>query len=292
MDTAYCGRVDGRENRAASEKKEEKRKTIMQWIKDFYGNLIDLIGFIVGKTSDQGADIVIRALPLVSPAPNAISVYYVSQTALNFRQGQALVFACTVEFLLFGLFEVTLLMFDGLQGNSRRYKYPFWIMLGVSTLVMFLIIGVVYYVEAAHSVLAVLPLFSAAGATALALKRWHVRNLETEIVQQKRTVETVQTEPKKLHSGKNRKIPEYSETVQNRPTGEDLAKEKLFDILDREKSGDLPRQKREDLYKQVGLTRTRMYELIKQWSVEQHPEIVQQLPQPVMHLNGNKKEIS
>jgi hypothetical protein len=32
-------------------------------IKEFYGSVIDLIGYIVGHTSDHGADIAIRALP-------------------------------------------------------------------------------------------------------------------------------------------------------------------------------------------------------------------------------------
>lgn len=54
-----------------------------------------------------------------------------------------------------------------------------------------------------------------------------------------------------------------------RPTGVDDKKDELFDILNRERDGDLPKQKREDLYKQLGLTRTRMYELIKEWNTAQ-----------------------
>lgn len=149
----------------------------MEAIKNFYGRLIDLIGFIVGHTSDHGADIAIRALPILSPMPNAISMFYVSQTTLGFGFWQALGFALAVEFALFGLFEVALMMFDGIQTDMRRYHYPFWLAVGVAVVVMVLIIVVVALLETSHRILAVLPLFSAAGAVALALRRWHARNM-------------------------------------------------------------------------------------------------------------------
>lgn len=148
----------------------------MQWIKNFYGELINLVGFIVGETSDQSADIVIRALPLVAPAPNAISMFYVSQSVLGFNWWQAFTFATCVEFVLFGLFEGSLFMFDGYQLDARRYKWPLVFSVFVSLMALVLIIKIVSSLETEHSILAVLPLLSAAGATTLALKRWHVRN--------------------------------------------------------------------------------------------------------------------
>lgn len=149
---------------------------MITWIKEFYGSLIDLIGFIVGHTSDHGADIAIRALPILSPMPNAIGMYYVSMTVLSFGHWQALAFALAIEFALFGLFEVALMMFDGVQLDERRYKWPFGLSVAVAIIVMALIILVVWRLETAHPILAVLPLFSAAGAVALALRRWHARN--------------------------------------------------------------------------------------------------------------------
>lgn len=148
----------------------------MDTIKRFYGSLIDLIGFIVGHTSDHGADIAIRALPILSPMPNAIGMYYVSMTVLGFGHWQALAFALAIEFALFGLFEVSLMMFDGIQVDEKRYRWPFGLSVAVAIIVMALIIIVVYRLEVAHPILAVLPLFSAAGAVALALRRWHARN--------------------------------------------------------------------------------------------------------------------
>lgn len=153
----------------------------MENIKDFYGRLIDLIGFIVGHTSDQGADIAIRALPILSPMPNAIGIYYVSMTVLGFGNWQALAFALAIELALFGLFEVTLMMFDGIQVDEQRYRWPFFLSVGVSAVIMLLIITVVFWLETAHPILAVLPLFSAAGAVALALRRWHARNTQTRL---------------------------------------------------------------------------------------------------------------
>lgn len=144
--------------------------------KRVFSLLVGLISFTIGTIADEGADIVIRALPLATPMPNAISVFWVSQTTLGFSWWQALAFAATIEFALFGLFEVTLIMFDGYQDMPARYRWPFIISVAVSLLVLVLIVIIVYRIESAHTVLASLPLLSAAGATALALKRWHVRN--------------------------------------------------------------------------------------------------------------------
>lgn len=155
-------------------------------IKEFYGSVIDLIGYIVGHTSDHGADIAIRALPILSPMPNAIGMYYVSMHTLSFGHWQALTFALAIEFALFGLFEVALMMFDGTQADERRYRWPFRLAVTVAVVVMALIIIVVFRLETAHPILAVLPLFSAAGAVALALRRWHARNMANGIPQPKR----------------------------------------------------------------------------------------------------------
>lgn len=153
---------------------------VFESIKRFYGALIDLVGFIVDKTSEQGADIAIRALPIVSPLPNAISMYYVSQTALHFTDWQAKAFAAAMELALFGLFEVVLKMFDGWQKNPTRYSIPLRLATGIAVFVMILIIGVVAFVETSRPILATLPLFSAAGAAALSLRRWHAHNEQVD----------------------------------------------------------------------------------------------------------------
>lgn len=146
--------------------------------KNIYGGIIDLIGFLVDKTSDQGADIAIRALPFISPIPNAISMYYVSQDALEFGDTQAKAVAIGMELILFGCFELTIRMFDGYLKNKSRYKWPFYISIIIALGVMALIMWFINHIETKHNVLAILPLFSAASATGLFLRRWHIQQLE------------------------------------------------------------------------------------------------------------------
>ncbi|MBK8467777.1 MAG: hypothetical protein IPL32_18350 [Chloracidobacterium sp.] len=153
-----------------------QENAVTKVIKDLYASLVNLVGFIISHTSDQLADIAIRALPILIPVPNAIGIYFVSQSALGFSDHQALAFALAIECALFGLSEVVLMMFDGLQDNEAVYRWPFRLSVGVATLTMILIILIVYWLETAHPILAVLPLFSAAGAAALALRRWDIRN--------------------------------------------------------------------------------------------------------------------
>lgn len=148
--------------------------------KELYKWLMEFVGYIVGTTSDQAADIAARSLPIVAPLPNAISVYFVSQSALGFNQWQALAFACAIEIAMFAVIEIALIMFDGLLSDERRYKGAFRLSLCVSVGVLALIIGFVVFVEISHEkghpVLAGMPLLSGASAIMLALKRWHVRN--------------------------------------------------------------------------------------------------------------------
>lgn len=149
------------------------------WLKRWYRGLIDLIAFVVGHTSDQGADVAIRALPILVPLPNAISMYFVSKTVLGFTHEQALAFAAAIECAMFGLIEVSLHMFDGYLKDKKRYQWPFYISLGVVGLVTLIIIVLVYRLEvgaAGHTILALLPVMSCASAVGLGLKRWHNRN--------------------------------------------------------------------------------------------------------------------
>lgn len=209
-------------------------------IKRIFSLFIGLISFTVGTVADEGADIVIRALPLATPMPNAISVFWVSQTTLRFSWWQALAFAATIEFALFGLFEVTLIMFDGYQARPTRYKWPFLIAVSVSLLVLVMIVIIVYQIENAHTVLASLPLLSAAGATALALKRWHMRNSAAEkpqsiaafpqtIVEQLQ--ESVDDPIAKMHAARQAKIAQRRDKILHIAGTEELSIEQLVERL-------------------------------------------------------------
>lgn len=178
------------------------------WLKQWYRSLIDLIAFVVGHTSDQGADVAIRALPILVPLPNAISMYFVSKTVLGFTHEQALAFAAAIECAMFGLIEVSLHMFDGYLKDRRRYQWPFYISLSVVGLVTFIIIVLVYRLEvgaSGHTILALLPVMSCASAVGLGLKRWHNRNehqtqteLESELSLAKGSIEELQNQLSEL----------------------------------------------------------------------------------------------
>lgn len=143
----------------------------------------------------------IRALPILVPLPNAISMYFVSITVLGFTHEQALAFAAAIECAMFGLIEVALHMFDGYLKDKRRYAWPFYISLGVVFLVTLIIIELVYTLEVGadgHTILALLPVMSCASAVGLGLKRWHNRNesqtqteLETKLFDAKGSIETL-----------------------------------------------------------------------------------------------------
>jgi membrane protein implicated in regulation of membrane protease activity len=148
----------------------------------FYGWLLNLIGYIIGATSDQAAEIAARAMPLVVPIPNAISVYLVSQSHLGFNGWQALAFAAAIEISMFAVIEVALYIFDGYMEDKEKYKLPLWISIIACILVLVIIIVFVIVVELSvangHPVLAMLSLLSAAAAVMLALKRWRKRDVE------------------------------------------------------------------------------------------------------------------
>lgn len=185
----------------------------MTHLKDWYKSLVDLIAFVVGHTSDQGADVAIRALPILVPLPNAISMYFVSKTVLGFTHEQALAFAAAIECAMFGLIEVALHMFDGYLKDKRRYAWPFYISLGVVVVVTVIIIRLVYVLEIGaegHTILALLPVMSCASAVGLGLKRWHNRNeqqtqteLETKLGLAEGSIQTLSNQLSEL-GGTNR----------------------------------------------------------------------------------------
>lgn len=180
----------------------EEYPAYIDWIKRQYGSIIHLLWYIVTETSDRGADIAARALALIAPIPNAVSVYNVSQHSLNFTEHQALAFALTIELVLFAIIEVALHMWNGWLSNPKRYSIPLAASILVALLVLAIVVTTVYQLEVksgGHWVLALLPLISLCAFVALGLKRWHERGIQTHSVNaQKRTNRTVQTKPAQI----------------------------------------------------------------------------------------------
>lgn len=168
----------------------EDNPIYVRWVKRHYGALVHVLWYIATETSDRGADIAARALALLAPLPNAVSVYNVSQHSLGYSQLQAFAFAMAIELALFAIIEVALHMWDGMLGNRKRYAWPLGVSVVATAGVLTIVILVVYHLEVktgGHWVLALLPLISLFAFVALGLKRWHERPAAQRTAQAKRT---------------------------------------------------------------------------------------------------------
>lgn len=162
----------------------------VQAIKRHYGAVVHVLWYVVTETSDRGADIAARALALLAPLPNAVSVYNVSQHNLGYSHTQALAFALAMELALFAIIEVALHMWDGFLGNRKRYAWPLGVSIAAALGVLAIVVSVVYNLEVktgGHWILASLPFISLFAFVALGLKRWHERPVAQRTAQAKRT---------------------------------------------------------------------------------------------------------
>lgn len=156
----------------------EDEPIYVRWVRRHYGALMYVLWFIATETSDRGADIAARALALLAPLPNAVSVYNVSQQSLGYAPVQALAFAFAIELALFAVIEVALHMWDGYLANPQRYAIPLAASIIATVGVLAIVVSVVYQLEVktgGHWILASLPFISLCAFVALGLKRWHER---------------------------------------------------------------------------------------------------------------------
>lgn len=160
---------------------------------DLYDSALHFVDFVVSRTSDSLAEIMIKALPLLAPLPNAISIYYIVQhDPLKYNGVQAFAAAAALECMFFALTEVTLIMWDGAQ-SDRRYWWPLGIIGGAFAAYFALVLWLVYALESAHGNYAPMafPFVSLVAAVALGCFRWHKRNH----AQSTRRVKTAQSKP-------------------------------------------------------------------------------------------------
>lgn len=147
-----------------------------------YDELLQFIDFVVHRTSDSLAGILIKALPLLAPVPNAISIWRIVQEApLNYDRVQAGALAAAVEGMFFALTEVVLNMFDGWLDDAQRYLVPLWISIGAFVGYFILIMWVVAQIETSI-VARAFPVVSLIAAIVLGCARWHKRNSATSVV--------------------------------------------------------------------------------------------------------------
>ena len=145
----------------------------------FYDGILFIIDFIVSRTSDSLAGILIKALPLLAPVPNAVSVWRISQAApLHYDTLQAGALAASVEGMFFALTEVVLNMFDGYLLDKARYKWPLWIAGGL-LIGFFALVEVIVICIETNPVAMAFPFISLIAAVGLGCARWHQRNQKT-----------------------------------------------------------------------------------------------------------------
>lgn len=142
----------------------------------FYDGILFIIDFIVSRTSDSLAGILIKALPLLAPVPNAVSVWRISQAApLHYDTLQAGALAASVEGMFFALTEVVLNMFDGYLLDKARYKWPLGIAGGL-LIGFFALVEVIVICIETNPVAMAFPFISLIAAVGLGCARWHQRN--------------------------------------------------------------------------------------------------------------------
>ena len=160
-----------------------------------YDGLLAIVDFVVSRTSDTLADIMIRALPLLAPLPNAISIFYILQHTSDYSTLQAFAVAGSMECMFFALTEVALKLWDRAY-IDRRYAWPLGIIsvlfVGYFALVMWLVATL--EVQQNNYAPLAFPLVSVVAALTLGCERWHKRNIA---IMQKPTKSTVQ-KPKEI----------------------------------------------------------------------------------------------
>lgn len=164
-------------------------KKVFSWIADnintqaftnLYDSLLFVIDFVVSRTSDSLAGILIKALPLLAPVPNAVSVWRISQHApLNYDTLQAGALAASVEGMFFALTEVVLNMFDGYLLDEDRYKWPLGIAVTILVAFFMLVEVIVYHIET-NPIACAFPVISLIAAVALGCARWHKRGATSQ----------------------------------------------------------------------------------------------------------------
>lgn len=152
---------------------------MVEKITNIYASILEVIDFVVSRTSDSLADILTKALPLVAPVPNAVSIYYVSMSTLDYNWVQALAVAASIECMFFALTEVVLKSWELWRTDKDEYWMPLAVSVGAFVTFFLLVMGLVYTLEvsAGHSMAPLaFPVVSVVSAIALGVTRWHNRS--------------------------------------------------------------------------------------------------------------------
>ena len=159
---------------------EKTERTIYESTRHHWDEVLATLRHIVTQFADEAVEVAARAVMLMAPMPNAISVFNITQVQQGFSQFQAFAFSMTIEIVIFFLIEIALLMLSRWLERKPVYRWAFIGMCVVVLAATGIVIRMVYVLEP-HKVMAWLPVISLCSFVAIGLKRWDARNLASGV---------------------------------------------------------------------------------------------------------------
>ena len=159
---------------------------IYDWAKSvnrFWFTVFHIITYFFTALADNSLKIISRAIVLIVPIPNAVSVFYLSQTHLGFGWWQALSMAFGIEIVAFFMIGISLYLLGGWLLYGSKWLIPLTLSIGATVAVIAVIVRYVYYLESisgGHTILAWLPTLSIGAFIALGVEQWHNRQAEVQ----------------------------------------------------------------------------------------------------------------
>ena len=147
-------------------------------IETHYNAVLGIFRHFITQFADESVEIAARAVALAAPLPNAINMYNVAQRDLGYSSFASFAFALTLEIVVFLLVEVALKLWDGYLLKPERFRYPFYVAIGIVLLATSVVMGIVYVLEP-HKIMSFLPIVSLCSFVGIGLKRWDERNAKT-----------------------------------------------------------------------------------------------------------------
>lgn len=146
-----------------------------------YNALLGMLRHLITQFADESVEIAARAVAIFAPLPNAINMYNVAMRDLGYSMFASFAFALTLEIVVFLLVEVSLRLWDGYLSKPARFRYPFYVSIGIVLLATMVVMGIVYVLEP-HKIMAFLPIVSLCSFVGIGLKRWDERNAKNDAV--------------------------------------------------------------------------------------------------------------
>lgn len=154
---------------------EKTERTMYESIRHHWNEILATARHIVTQFADEAVEVAARAVMLMAPMPNAISVFNITQVQQGFSRFQAFAFSMTIEIVIFFLIEIALLMLTRWLERKPVYRWAFIGMCVVVLSATGIVIRMVYVLEP-HKVMSWLPVISLCSFVAIGLKRWDARN--------------------------------------------------------------------------------------------------------------------